>query len=175
MSIRAAGPADAADIAHVQVATWRSTYRGLLPDPLLANLNVKRREESWRAQAEAIGKDQRLGVLLVVEEGGKVVGFASAGPERVTESGYDAELYAIYVLEDQQGKGIGRRLVELVFAWLREQGHGSLRVWVLEGNPAEAFYQRLGGTRVGTRQEDIGGESVTEVAYGWGDPEAVPG
>src|SRR5690606_19441244 len=121
-----------------------------------------------------IDKDQRLGVLLVAQLGGKVVGFASAGLEREPGVSYDGELYAIYVLEEHQGNGIGRLLVEPVVAWLRAQGHGSLRVWVVEGNPAQAFYERLGGTRVGTKQEDIGGQNVTEIAYGWGDLEAFP-
>jgi len=86
---------------------------------------------------------------------------------------YDGELYAIYLLGEHQGRGIGRRFVELVVAWLREQGHESMRVWVLEGNPAQRFYERLGGKKVGIKVEDIGGHSVTEIAYGWDDLGAV--
>lgn len=168
MNIRAAVPEDAAAIAHVHVASWRSTYRGLLPGDFLANLSEERRADQWRQQAETARQDQRRGVLLVAEEeSGKVAGFAAAGPEREADAGFDGELYAIYLLEEHQGKGIGRRLVELVVDHFRRQGYGSMRVWVLEGNPAQAFYERLGGKRVGTKAIEIGGQSYNEVAYGW--------
>ncbi|MXY45544.1 MAG: GNAT family N-acetyltransferase, partial [Chloroflexi bacterium] len=41
---------------------------------------------------------------------GAIVGFAHAGPEREGETGYDAELYAIYLLQRHQSRGVGRRL-----------------------------------------------------------------
>lgn len=168
VNIRAAIPEDAAGIAHVHVATWRSTYRGLLPDELLANLSEERRADWWRQQAEVARQDRRQGVLLVaVEEGGEVAGFASAGPEREPDSGFEGELYAIYLLEEHQGQGIGRRLFELVVDHFRGQGCRSMRVWVLEGNPAQGFYERLGGKQLETKVLQIGGESYNEIAYYW--------
>ena len=44
-----------------------------------------------------------------------------------------------------------------------------MRVQVLEGNPAQSFYERLGGQRVGETDREIGGETFVEVAYGWQD------
>lgn len=168
MNIRAAFPEDAAAIAHVHVASWRSTYRGLLPDEFLANLSEERRAEWWRQQAEIAIKDPSRGVLLVVEqENGQLVGFASAGPDLEADSGFDGELYAIYLLEAHQGKATGRGLFELVVDHFRRQGYGSMRVWVLEGNPAQSFYERLGGERVETKVLQIGGQDYDEVAYGW--------
>jgi len=34
-----AGPSDAEDLARVHVASWRETYRGLLPDAFLARMS----------------------------------------------------------------------------------------------------------------------------------------
>ena len=81
---------------------------------------------------------------------------------------YDGELYAIYLLGEHQGRGIGRRFVELVVAWLREQGHESMRVWVLEGNPAQRFYERHGF--VATHRTDGRGneEGAPDILYVWG-------
>ena len=42
IAIRRARPVDAAAIAAVHVAAWRSTYPGILPDAFLANLSVPR-------------------------------------------------------------------------------------------------------------------------------------
>ena len=101
------------------------------------------------------------------EDNGQVVGFAAAGPEREADSGFAGELYAIYLLEEHQGKGTGRRLFELVVDHFRSQGYKSMRVWVLEGNPAQSFYERLGGERVETKVLQIGGQDYDEIAYGW--------
>ena len=104
---------------------------------------------------------------MAEEEDGSVVGFASGGREREADSGFDAELYAIYLLEQHQGRGLGRRLVERIVDGLRQHGHRSMRVWVLENNPAEAFYQRLGGKRGEVKVLQIGGQDYNEIAYGW--------
>lgn len=175
MLFRPATPVDAAAIAEVHVASWRTTYQGLLPADLLANLSVEARTEQWARQIKE-SKEAGRTCLYVVEDGhdagseslGKrIVGFASAGPEREPDSGFDAELYAIYLLAKHQGSGVGRELVRLAASFLSGQGHTSMRVWVLAGNPAEGFYQRLGGVRVEEKAIDIGGTEYLEVAYGW--------
>ncbi|HEX7041129.1 MAG TPA: hypothetical protein VF202_13505 [Trueperaceae bacterium] len=43
MLIRAAKPEDALAIGRVHVDPWRTTYRGLLPDAVLAALSVEQR------------------------------------------------------------------------------------------------------------------------------------
>jgi hypothetical protein len=49
MQIREATMADVAAIASVHVESWRTTYKGLLPDDYLANLTYAQREPRWRA------------------------------------------------------------------------------------------------------------------------------
>ena len=175
MNYRAATVRDAPTIAEVHVASWRTTYKGLLPDELLAGLSVAAREEQWRRQAQEAG-GATGGVLIVVEEPTfddresgalPIVGFASGGPEREPGSGYDGELYAIYLLEEHQGRGVGRELVRRMAASLSEHGITSMRVWVLTGNPAEGFYRRMGGERLGEKSIAIGGIEYQEIAYGW--------
>ena len=46
--VRSAELDDATAIARVHVATWRSAYRGLLPDEFLASLSQSHYEERWR-------------------------------------------------------------------------------------------------------------------------------
>ena len=49
---------DAAAVAEVHVAAWRSAYRGLLPAELLAAQTVERRTAAWQHQlrdADAYG------------------------------------------------------------------------------------------------------------------------
>lgn len=48
MLTRTAVPEDALAIAEVHVSSWRTTYRGLLPDSVLAAQSVEHRELAWR-------------------------------------------------------------------------------------------------------------------------------
>lgn len=166
MHYRVASPQDAAAIAAVHVSSWRSTYVGLLPDELLSGLSTETRTANWRRQLEAPpGPDKTF--ICIAEDAGRIVGFASAGAEREPDSGFEGELFAIYLLAESQGKGVGRALVRRVVNHLRKRGYVSMRVWVLAGNPAERFYQRLGGLKVGEKAIEIDAVDYQEVAYGW--------
>ena len=170
MRIREALPEDAGPIARVHVDSWRSTYRDLLPESLLANLSVTQREAMWLRAATAIQAGESHSCLYVVEDDrGRIIGFANAGPEREESAPFDSELYAIYLLAECQSGGLGRRLVSRASDFLLKQGHSSMRVWVLKGNPAERFYERLGGVYYEEKVLDIGGQDYIEAAYGWDD------
>jgi len=75
--VREAMPADAVGIARVRVDTWRTTYRGIVPDATLANLSFEENEKRWECQVQ--GGDGRF-TYVVEDEIGEVVGFASGGP-----------------------------------------------------------------------------------------------
>jgi GNAT superfamily N-acetyltransferase len=161
--VRQAGAEDAAAIARVHVATWRTAYRGLLPDDFLAALDEAGYEERWRRTMTAWA-----GRVYVAEDGRQIVGFASGGPERAGEDGFSGELYAIYVLQDTQGRGHGRRLVQAVAHGLRDTGIANMIVWVLRDNhKARHFYERLGGVYVRSQPITIGSALLQEVSYGW--------
>jgi ribosomal protein S18 acetylase RimI-like enzyme len=162
--IRSATLKDAQAIARVHVSSWRSTYRGMLPDDFLASLSESNYAERWkRVISDGASK------VYVAEEGPDVVGFASGGRERAGEPGYEGELYAIYVLDSAQRHGFGRDLVRASVGGLREMGLGDMIIWVLSDNqPARAFYERLGGVFVRSQPITIGAATLEEVSYGWG-------
>lgn len=161
--VRPAEIGDAAAIAAVHVETWRTAYRGLLPDDFLASLDQAGYGERWkRALADGSGR------IFVAEDEGRIVGFASGGRERAGEDGFSGELYAIYVFEEAQGRGHGRRLVQAVVQALREMGLPDMIVWVLRDNqPARHFYEQLGGVYVRAQPITIGSTLLQEVSYGW--------
>jgi ribosomal protein S18 acetylase RimI-like enzyme len=154
---------DADAIARVHVASWQSTYRGMLPDEFLASLVDANYAERWRRVLE-----EGTNLVSVVEEDGEVVGFASGGRERAGESGYLGELYAIYVLDVAQRRGHGRELVRSVVDGLRGMGLDDMIIWVLRDNQsARRFYERLGGVFVRAQPITIGPTTLEEVSYGW--------
>lgn len=166
VSVRPAEVGDAAAIAQVHVRSWRGTYAGIVPETYLASLDEEEWTQSWRDRLTMAM------TTLVVEDEAGVFGFASGGRSR--EEGSDeegsrdeAEIYAIYLIETRQGQGVGRLLFGTLAARLAAQGYTSLRVWVLEQNPAVAFYERLGGIAMERKLIAIGGVELTETAFGW--------
>jgi ribosomal protein S18 acetylase RimI-like enzyme len=161
--VRTANVIDAPAIAGVHVSSWLSTYRGLLPDDFLESLSETNYTERWkRVITEGTSK------VVVAEDGAGVVGFASGGRERAGEQGFEGELYAIYVLDNAQGRGFGRELVRAMVEGLRELGLGNMIIWVLRDNRrARDFYERLGGVYVRSQPITIGSATLEEVSYGW--------
>jgi ribosomal protein S18 acetylase RimI-like enzyme len=161
--VRQAEVGDAPAIAHVHVAAWRTSYRGLLADDFLSSLDQAGYEERWR-RTLGEGSDR----VYVAEDRDEVVGFASGGRERAGETGYTGELYAIYVLHEAQGRGHGRRLVRAVAGGVAEMGLTDMIVWVLRDNrKARDFYERLGGVYIRSQPITIGSALLQEVSYGW--------
>jgi len=165
--IRVGRVGDAAPIARVHVDTWRSAYRNLIPDEILAGLSYELRARFWRGQ---LSNPDFHGYLYVAEHPQSgIVGFASGGPNRDAPNEFQGELYAIYILDRYQRRGVGRRLFQRAARWLWDKGFHSMIVWVLEANPSRAFYESLGGALVAKRDISIRGARLTEVGYGWRD------
>jgi GNAT superfamily N-acetyltransferase len=159
VAVRLAESADCAEIAEVQVGTWRAAYQHVFPPELLAELSVDEQEAAWRTRVE-----RDSAVVWVAETRGRVVGFASVGPSW-TEDGA-GELYAIYVDPDAWGSGAARELMALAKAWFASEGYATAILWVLADNPrARRFYEREGWRAEGARVEAVRGVDVEEVLY----------
>jgi ribosomal protein S18 acetylase RimI-like enzyme len=168
MIFRKARLDDAVAIARVQVDTWQTTYGDILPEDYLAQLSYQKREERWRQMLARAVEDNHF-IYVVENEVGEIIAFADGGKERSGNEVYQGELYAIYILEAYQRQGIGRSLFHTIINKFVELGFRSILVWVLADNSAYKFYEALGGQKVDTKPIEIGGSSLTEIAYGWTD------
>jgi GNAT superfamily N-acetyltransferase len=159
---------DAAGIGAVQVDSWRSTYRDIVPAHYLDSMTVEDHSRRW---ARLLSQPGNLEMTFVVEEGGRIVGFAMGGSEREGDSRFRGELYAIYLVREAQGRGYGRALVESVADALLQHRFYSMLVWVLRDNlPARRFYEHIGGRYLREHDLDFGaGFVLREVSYGWED------
>src|SRR5258708_21180249 len=143
---------DAGGIACVHVESWRTTYPGMLPARYLAAMDVRDYEERWE---RTLRDPYQRSSVFVVEEDGRLVGFASCGRERDGDPRYEGELYAIYLLDEARGRGHGRRLVraaadELAAPHLTPAVRGGLRA----NAPAPLLYERLAGVYLRDRPVD---------------------
>ena len=112
--------------------------------------------------------------VLVAEFDKRILGFISAGPIRERIPGYSGEFYALYVLPEAQGCGVGTGLIaHAARAMIRQRWLGAA-VWVLEDNLlGRRFYERLGGMPLGVAKSlayrGTSYPAIREVAYGWPD------
>jgi GNAT superfamily N-acetyltransferase len=165
--VREARQEDASAIAHVHVDSWRSTYRGIVPEGFLAEMSYEDFEDRWRGWLKNVG-EPRLAYRVAELPSGRIVGFASGGPRHgPLYTDYAGELYTLYLLREHQRVGIGQRLLGSVARGLAEGGTYSLLAWVLACNPSRGFYEAVGGELLGSQEIEIGGARLEEVAYGW--------
>ena len=168
VSIRPAAADDAEGIAQVHVESWRSTYRGIISDSFLDGLTVESRARSWRWTFEHPNENE---AIFVAVSNGKIIGFSNGGKNRNPEYPHGGEVYAIYLLKEYHGRGIGKRLFTAVTDSLGRSGYDSFMLWVLKDNPTLGFYQARGGRVIGEKEIEIGGSRLIELAVGW---DAIP-
>ena len=110
-------------------------------------------------------------ILVAEAHEDKVIGFAHCGPEREGDGAYEGEIYSLYLLEEYQRKGLGRRLFHAVTKRLLDNGMSSMLLWVFEANlGARRYYESLGGENTNRSAViKIAGSDMVEIAYGWTD------
>ncbi|HEY96210.1 MAG TPA: GNAT family N-acetyltransferase [Dehalococcoidia bacterium] len=163
--IREAKVTDSAGLARVSVDSWRSTYTGIIPQEFLDSLTYEGRTKHWE---ERLSDPDGPGFTFVAEDyTGDLIRYAGGLKGNSGNPLYTGEVGDIYLLKEYQQQGIGRRLMSTAALRLKECGHSSLLVWVLEDNPYRNFYESLGGILIDEKEIETGGRKLTEVAYGW--------
>lgn len=90
------------------------------------------------------------GRAWLCEEGGRVVGFACGRPGR-------GDIWALFVRESHEGRGIGTALLAIVVDWMFAEGVDEIRLTTEPGTRAAALYRRRGWRETGaTRTGELG-------------------
>ncbi|WP_285769250.1 GNAT family N-acetyltransferase [Peribacillus sp. SI8-4] len=165
MQIREATVADAEGIAIVHVDSWRTTYKHIIARDFLDKLSYEKRMASWIETISEKGNH-----VYIAENGeGRIVGFIVGGKRAKNQVAASGDLTAIYILEDYQGMGIGRKLMKKLFLKFEELGYHSIFVEVLEGNKSKFFYEAFGAKWIKSETISIAGEALTLLIYEWKD------
>ena len=130
--------------AYVHWKAWHQAYPGLVDQRYLDRLTLEK--------CEQIAFNWPDG-LLVAKDGDRVVGFVGYGhrdgdPEQL------GEVFAIYILEEYYGSGVGRMLMERALEQLKK--YPQICLWTLKENKrAIRFYQKCGFTADGTEKTNV--------------------
>ena len=160
MKIRQAVLKDAPGIAKVHVDSWRTTYKEIIPGSYLNDLSYDERTDLWNR----VLMEERDNVIVAEDEAGRIIGFASWNGREDS-----CDLTAIYLLEEFQGRGIGKKMFEKLFRHFKDMGYGKITVEVLEDNKTRYFYEHYGAELTDTVEISIGGEMFNELIYEWDD------
>jgi GNAT superfamily N-acetyltransferase len=169
MRVRAAVERDAEAVARVHVESWRSTYRGLVPDDHLAGLSVERGADNWRRLITEAGADR--GVLVLEDDGpngaGDVIGLCHYGPTRDDDVDGAGEVTSIYLAAERWRHGGGTQLLDAAVSAMTAAGYANATLWVLDGNDrARAFYEARGWVRDGAvKVDDQGSFQLRELRH----------
>lgn len=173
---------DVPALARLHWLAWDRTYRGICEEAWLDTLSPQVFEGYHEARFNGVGEpDEREPFVVAVgpDDRDELLGFARAGPNRPTTPTGDpippcratacsAELYAIYVHPEHQGRAIGSRLWDHLLNALRDRGHRSMCLWVLSHNKiARRFYESRGGIEAGEAPITLGDRKYDQVAYAW--------
>ena len=149
----------------MRVESWRTTYRGMIPQAYLDGMTVESSATLWdRTLAAGSARSQ----VFVAEDADGVLGFAAGVVLPEPKLGFDSELAAVYLRPAYHRLGLGSKLVGVTASALIAQQATGMVVWVIAGNKiARAFYEGLGGELVVEQPFTWDGMDLVEAGYGW--------
>ncbi len=119
---------------------WAATYRGIYPDHWIDQYDYAGHE---RRDRESLS-DPSLHCFLVMD-GSFCAGYFSYGPAATGEF----YLKNLYLLPDQQGRGLGRKIMSQLRRDCARLGYQGFYCHCNQHNlPARGFYERMGGRLV---------------------------
>lgn len=152
-TIRHASTSDIPLIRELCFKVWPQTYATMLP---AAQIDFML---EWMYSEASLHTQLEQGVTyLLCHDDERPVGFAAY----VDQHEGKCKLEKLYVLQDQQGKGTGRLLVEHIANAARARGNAALQLQVNRNNAAKHFYQKLGFTIAKEQVSDIGNGFVMD-------------
>jgi GNAT superfamily N-acetyltransferase len=170
--VRPARADEAGEIARIQLSTWRTAYRRLLPRHVLDELDPQWLAGRWREAVDA-PPSGRHRVLVAVEQAqtSQIVGFGAFGP--ADEAPAPGELLSPSVaaitellVEPRWGRrGHGSRLLAAAVDLWRADGFATALAWVYEQDQASRkFLTGAGWAPDGARRAlDVDGLLVPQL------------
>lgn len=162
--IRKACLEDSYYLSILKKQLWESTYRGIYSDYRIDNYNYLEEENKFGK----IIRNKNINLFVVVINN-KIVGYMACGESINSFLDYKQELSLLYLHPDYQGLGIGRKLFELGYNTIKDNGYNKFFIGCNKYNlKAIAFYQKMGGNIIGIDKDiDSNDKYFIQVKFGF--------
>lgn len=141
------------DIRAIAEEVWPKTYGAILSEQQLEYMmNMMYSVASLQTQA-----NEKQHHFIVAKENNRAVGFASY--EFDCDQTNKTKIHKIYVLSTQQGKGLGKLLLDYIVKEAKKHNNKALFLNVNKYNRAQHFYKKLGF--------EIAKEEVIDIGQGY--------
>lgn len=149
---------DLSAVGNVYEESWKSAYKGIIPQSYLDGLN----KSDW---IKNLNNPARRSLIMLDRD--KIIGTSSFSASRSDDMAGYGEIISIYLLPEYIGRGYGKQLLQAAIDGLKQMGFHDIFLWVLEENVrARKFYEKSGFKSNGKRLNDnIGGRDLTELQY----------
>ena len=137
-------------IRELVFKVWPQTYRGILADAQIDYML-----EMMYSEASLKKQIQQGAVFIILYRDQEPIAYASYQDM----GNHIYRLHKIYVLPGEQGKGLGRYLIDYVMDICRKNEANNLELTVNRNNKARFFYEKLGFT--------IKEEILLDIGEGW--------
>ncbi len=143
-------------VRGIAYQTWPETFGAILsPEQITYMLD-------WMYAAPALEAQMITGghQFFLAMDGEEAVGFVSCQPDY--KGSPTIKVHKLYILPNQQGKGVGRLLLEKVAEVAKAYGNTTMSLNVNRYNKALAFYEKIGFSVAGQENIDIGNGFLME-------------
>ena len=141
---------DAAAVSTLRHRIWDTTYRGVYPDAVIDDFNY-----DWHQQRDLQKITDPSFTVYLIKYGDEDIGYFI-----FQHAGSAVWLSSLYVLQEYQHRGIGKRAFSILRDYCREKGISRFSCHCSPHNEnAMRFYRRMGGVVIET---DTGHENKQE-------------
>jgi ribosomal protein S18 acetylase RimI-like enzyme len=169
IEIRYAKVEDADIWTDIILKTWQITYRNVFDKEVFLSREKERDARIERVKNNILSEDNnKILYHAVATKDDKVVGiivYGKAGQSHDIIDDTYCEVYAIYILQEYQGQGIGTKLIDFAKGDLIRDGYKKLVIWSLEDNPSIDFYRKIGGEVLGDKLFNFYGGTYRGVGF----------
>ena len=137
VKIRQATLEDVKTISNIYALSWKSAYKGIVPQEYLDELAC----DFWLSSFQNWLNNNILTAQLIYENEMPLgcIAYGKARDVKFTDWG---EIVSIYLLPDHFRKGYGQKLLKAALIDMKRKGYKNCYLWVLKENaPARDFYE----------------------------------
>lgn len=140
LEIKKATLKDVGIISNIYALSWKSAYKGMVPQRYLDEL----RDDNWVLSFKNwIGNN--ILTAQIIFENEKPVGCIAYGKARDIKFDNWGEIVSIYILPGHLRKSYGQKLLQAAIIDMKETGYENCYLWVLKENiSAQKFYAANG-------------------------------